>query len=48
MLQPRKAKRTKQNMQAKVDYDGELENDYFIDEEVSKSDTKADEYIDRY
>ena len=35
-------------MQVEVDYDSEFENDYFIDEEVSKSDTEADEDIDKY
>ena len=31
-----------------MDCDSEFENDYFIDEEVSKSDTEADEDIDEY
>ena len=35
-------------MEVEVDCDSEFENDYFIDEEVSKSDTEADEDIDEY
>ena len=35
-------------MQVEVDYDSEFENDYFIDEEISKSGTEADENIDEY
>ena len=35
-------------MQVKVDCDSEFETDYFIDEEVSKSDTEADKDIDEY
>ena len=31
-----------------MDCDSEFENDYFIDEEVSKSDTEADKDIDEY
>ena len=46
--QSRKVKKSKQNVQEEVDCDSEFENDYFIDEEVSKSDTEADKDIDEY
>ena len=46
--QPKKVKRSKQNVQVEVDCDSEFENDYFIDEEVSKSDTEEDEDIHEY
>ena len=46
--QSRKVKKSKQNVQVEVDCDSEFENDYFIDKEVSKSDTEADKDIDEY